>query len=107
MKIIEKATMPNGTKILLEKWDDGFAIGAYPIAKNNSKYGFINRGENFRLTISNNKYINYTSENVKADFEALKSGNKTLEDLAKYFWNGRKDMYYLGMIEEHEIEIYL
>ena len=107
MKIIERAVMPNGTKILLEKWDDGFMIGAYPIAKNNSKYRFINKGENFRLTISNNKYINYTNENVKEDFEALKNGNKTLEDLSKHFWNGRKDMFYLGMIEEHEIEVYL
>ena len=103
MQIIEKAIMPNGIKILLEKWDDGLTIGAYPIAKNNSKYGWICKGENFRLTISNNKYINYTNENVKEDFEALKSGEKTLEDLNKYFWNGRKDMFYLGMIEEHEI----
>ena len=38
----------------------------------------------------------------KADFEALKSGEKTLEDLADQFWNGEKDMWLLGMNVEYK-----
>lgn len=51
MKVIERATMPNGTEIQLEDWSDknaekfpelyGLMIGAYPIAKNTGKYGWI------------------------------------------------------------------
>ena len=36
------------------------------------------------------------------DFEALKSGIKSLEDLATHFWNGEKDMWYLGMDVEYK-----
>ena len=42
--------------------------------------------------------MNYTNEDIKADFEALKSGQKSLEDFAGHIWNGKKDMNYLGMI---------
>ena len=97
MKVIERAMMPNGTKIQLEDWDGGFTIGAYPIAKNSSEYKWVESGTTFRLTISQNKYMNYTNDDVKADFEALKSGSKSLEDLAPHFWNGKKDMFLLGM----------
>ena len=38
---------------------------------------------------------------VKADYEALKNGEKNLEDLADHFWNGKKDMYYLRMIDKN------
>ena len=54
MKIIERATMPDGTEILLEDWFEhnteqypdlyGLMIGAYPIAKNTGKYGFLSYG---------------------------------------------------------------
>ena len=99
MKVIDKAVIRNGIEIQLEDWESGLQIGAYPIAKNNST--FIRKGENFRLTIASNQYMNYTDENVKADFEALKNGEKVLEDLYKHFWNGKKDMYYLGMIADY------
>ena len=103
MKIIKETKTPNGIDIQLEDWQDrGLQIGAYPIAKNTGKYGWIKRGETFRLTISSNKYMNYTDDNVKSDFEALESGAKTLEDLAKHFWNGKKDMFYLGMVSERD-----
>ena len=108
-KIIEKTVMPDGTKIQIEDWRSentkenpdlyGFQIGAYPIAKNSSAW--VKSGENFRLTISHNDTMNYTNEDVKADFEALKSGQKSLEDLSEHFWNGKKDMYYLGMIWDY------
>lgn len=107
MKVIERSTMPDGIKIQLEDWREhntveyldlyGFTIGAYPIAQRTSKYKFIEGGRNFRLSISNNKYSGYTNDQVKSDYEALKAGTKRLEDLSAHFWNGERDMYYLGM----------
>lgn len=112
MKVLEKAVMPNGTEIQLEDCSDkntkeypdlyGLQIGAYPIAKNTGKYRWIEGGQIFRLTISMNQYMGYTNDNVKADFEALKNGEKNLEDLASRFWNGEKDMWYLGMNVEYK-----
>lgn len=107
MKVIERATMPNGTKIQLEDWSEhnseeypnlyGLQIGAYPVAKNTGKFRWIEGGQTFRLTISMNEYTRYSNKDVKSDFEALKIGEKSLEDLASHFWNGKKDMWYLGM----------
>ena len=112
MKIIERATMPDGTEIQLENWSEnnteqfpdlyGLTIGVYPIAKNTGKYGWIRSGESFRIHISQNKYQNYSNDDVRADFEALKNGTKSLEDLAAHFWNGEKDMWYLGMDVEYQ-----
>lgn len=112
MKVIEKAVMSNGIKIKLEDWSEnntkefpdlyGLAIAAYPIAKNTGKYRGIKGGDNFRLSIHSNKYQNYTDDNVKADFEALKNGEKSLEELADHFWNGEKDMWYLGLNVEYK-----
>lgn len=109
IEVIEKAILTDGTEIYLEDWSSkntekypdlyGFQIGAYPIAKNGGRW--IKSGEKFRLTISHNNLMNYTNEDVKADFEALKSGQKSLEDLSGHFWNGKKDMYYLGMIWDY------
>ncbi len=111
-KIIEKATTPDGTEIYLEAWSSenttaypdlyGLIIGAYPIAKNTSASGFIRSGEKFRITISHNKYANYTNDDVKADFEALKTGKKSLQDLSEYFWSCKKDMFLLGMIWDYK-----
>lgn len=107
MKVIERAVMPNKTEIILEDWSDkntpeypdlyGLQIGAYPVAKNTGKWGWVKNNERFRLSIHSNEYQNYTNDDVKADFETLKSGEKSLEDLAAHFWNGEKDMWYLGM----------
>jgi len=95
MKIIEHAVMPNGTEILLEDWRDkntleypdlyGLQISAYPIAKNTGKFRWIKGGKTFRISIPMNQYVGYTNDDVKADFEALKSGEKGLEDLAAHF----------------------
>ena len=107
MKIIERATMPDGTKIQLEDWSEknteqfpdlyGLTIGAYPIAERTGKYRLIEGGKRFRISISQNKYTGYSNNNVRADFEALKNGTKSLEDLSAHFWNGEKDMWCLGM----------
>lgn len=112
MKIIERAIMPDGTNILLEDWSDknteqfpdlyGLTIGAYPIAKNTGKYGWIRSGEEFRLSISQNKYTGYSNYDVYADFEALKNGTKSLKDLTVHFNNREKDMWYLGMDVEYK-----
>jgi hypothetical protein len=111
MKIIERSVTPNGIAIQLEDWSEGnskeypdiygLTIGAYPIAKNTGKWGWVQGGKKFRLSISLNKYMNYMNDNVKADYAALKSGEKKLEDLAEHFWNREKDMWYLGMDVEN------
>lgn len=112
MKILEKAIIPNGIEIQLEDWSEhnteeypdlyGLTICAYPIAKNTGKYRWVEGGKRFRLSIHQNKYTGYTNENVKADYEALKNGEKKLEDLSKYFWNLERDMWYLGMDVEYK-----
>lgn len=108
MKTIERATIPDGTEIQLEDWSEdfpgvcGLTIGAYPIAKNTGKYGWIRSGESFRIHISQNKYTGYSNDDVRADFEALKNGTKALEDLSAHFWNREKDMWYLGMDVEYK-----
>lgn len=96
LEIIEKAITPSGVKMQLEKWDDGMMIGAYPIAQRGDSC-WVRGGETFRLSIASNKYKNYSNEQVREDFEALKNGDKTLMDLAEYFWNGDKDKYRLGI----------
>lgn len=110
MKVIDRAVTPDGIQIQLEDWHEnnteeypllyGYTIAAYPIAKNTSKYGWIRSGSKFRLDISCNNYRNYIDEMVLADYEALKNGTKTLEDLQEHFYNGNKDKYYLGLIWE-------
>lgn len=107
MKVIERATMPNGTEIQLEDWHEhntseypilyGYTIGAYPVAQRTGKYRWVESGDKFRLSISVNNYNNYTDENVLSDYECLKSGEMVLEDLCNHFLNGEKDKWYLGM----------
>lgn len=112
MKIIRKDTMPNGVKIQLEDWSEGFPdlfriqIGAYPIAKCSGKYGFVLSGDRFRLTIASNRYDDYTDADVTADYEALVNGQKSLEDLSDHFWFGEKDKWYLGMFKPDTDEWY-
>ena len=112
MKIIERSVMPDGTKIQLEDWREdntteypnlyGFTIGAYPVAQRTSKNKWVEGGKEFRLSISYNEYASYSNKDVKADYEALKSGSKKLEDLSEHFWDGQKDMWYLGMNVENK-----
>lgn len=111
MQILEKAIMSNGTHIQLEDWSEhntedyptlhGMAIGAYPIAQNYGKYGWTQRGKIFRISIHMSTYSGYTNEQVRADYAALKSGSKKLEDLAPHFWYRERDMWYLGMDVEN------
>lgn len=104
MKVIEKSVTPFGTKIQLEDWGDAYSnlgkymIGAYPIAENSE--GFSKKGKPFRIGISANKYMCYTDDDVLCDYEALKSGEKTLADLREHFWNKKSDCYRLGIGED-------
>ena len=100
MKVIERAEMPDGTYIQLEDWKENYptvftalSIGAYPTAKRTGKYKLIKQDDIFRISINRYK----TDSEVLEDFEALKSGQKCIEDLATRFWNLEKDMWYLGM----------
>ena len=106
-KIIDSAVLPDGTKIQLEDWHSensekypdlhGYTISAYPIAKNTSRFGWVRKGETFRLGIARNEYANYTDDMVLADYEALKNGTKTLTDLKAHFWNHQRDCFVLGL----------
>lgn len=104
MKVIEKAQTPDGIDIQLEDWTENYSncyeIGVYPIAKRPGKWGWVRDGEKFRLSISTNEYWGYTRETLFHDFECLKSGEKTLEDLADHYWNGDKDKWYMGLLDE-------
>lgn len=107
MKILERSKNPDGIRIQLEDWREhntpefpnlyGLTIGAYPTAQRTSKYKWVKGGETFRLSIPQSEYWGYANEDVKADYEALKTGKKKLEDLAEHFYNGERDMWYLGM----------
>ena len=103
MKVIERAQTPDGIKIQFEDWTENYpndySIGAYPIAKRTGRYGLIRDGKSFRLTISTNEYFGYTKETLFHDFECLKSGEKTLEDLADRYWNGDKDKWLMGLLD--------
>lgn len=113
MKVVDRAVMPDGTDILLEDWHEhnteeypdlyGFSIGAYPMAQRTGKWRWVEGGRRFRLTISANQYMGYTDDQVKTDYEALKNGEKTLQDLAAHFWRGEKDMWLLGMDVEEPV----
>ena len=104
-KIIDRAVLPDGTEIQLEDWHSknskeypdlhGYTIGAYPIAKNTNRSGWIQGGKRFRLTITRNEYAKYTDDMVLVDYEALKNGTKTLFDLREHFWSGEEDCYAL------------
>jgi hypothetical protein len=110
MQTIDRAVMADGTKIQLEDWHSenseeypdlhGYTIGAYPIAKNTSRFGWIRKGEKFRLAIARNEYANYTDDMVLADYEALKNGTKSFADLREHFWNREKDAFYLGLTDK-------
>lgn len=112
MKVIERAVMPDGMGIQLEDWSEhnteeypnlyGLTIGAYPIARNTGKYRWIEGGKTFRLTIAQNEYSGYSNNDVKLDFESLKNGEKKLNDLSSHFWDGEKNMWYLGMDVEYK-----
>lgn len=112
MNIIRRDTMPDGTQIQLEDWSDkntpeypdlyGYVIATYPIAKRSSPYKWVTSGAPFLLDISHNHYDGYDGDTILSDYNALVSGEKSLEDLRPHFWNGEKDAYYLGLDTDYQ-----
>ena len=105
MKVIKRSTMPDGTSIQIEDWREdyptvfeNYSIGAYPIAQRTSKYKLIEDGRKFRLDITS---LN-AEDDVEQVFQDLENGTITLESLSDHFWNGEKDMWYLGMNVENQ-----
>jgi hypothetical protein len=83
VKVIKRATMPNGTKIQIEDWsgDYSFApyggtVAAYPKAKVSHEGAFAPKGnETFRAG------FNFpTTAEAKTAFERLESGKGALSD---------------------------
>lgn len=100
MKVLEKAKMSDGTDIQIEDWKkdypgvfDVVTLVAYPKAKMTSRYGWIQRGERFRLEMS--RGFN-TDEEVYMLFKELKEGKTKLEQLDNHYWNGDRDRFYMG-----------
>lgn len=90
MKIINKATMPDGTKIQLEDWSNDYPfyapcahIAAYPISKFSRErvkgWEYPKRNHNFRL----NFYFD-TNNSAELAFLSLINGNKGLNDFSEY-----------------------
>lgn len=102
-KILEKAEMPDGTKIQIEDWKSVYpdvfetmSIAAYPKAKHD-KGTWIRRGETFRLDLAKG----FKNDLVVMElFMDLIHGKKKLEDLDKHYWNGDKDRYVMGLTDE-------
>lgn len=93
MEILEKAFMPDGTKIQIEDWRKDYScfktvsIAAYPIMKRlpqSKKIYWHNPGEMFRVSITSG----FESDcEVKTAFEDLKAGRKSIMDFADRFWD--------------------
>lgn len=91
MEIIKRSTTPQGVKIQLEHWP-GYGwnmIGAYPPARFGSYW--VKPGEPFRLSIN--------TDSPEADFSALESGEKALEDMAPQYYDGERARRYMGLEE--------
>ena len=106
MQIIDKAITPDGIEIELRDLSgehklpdyDGMEIAFRTIAKKTFPPNlgwYAQKGKEFHSCIYYHK--NYTSDMLKADYEKLKNGTKTLADLKSHFWNGYRDRYVLGL----------
>lgn len=104
MKVLERAVMPDGTKIQIEDWTEDYtccntlSMAAYPVAKNTGKYRTVRSRETFRLSLEGYK----TDEDVKQCYKELESGVSKIEDFADKFRYGDKDKWYLGMDVEYK-----
>lgn len=106
MQILDKAVTPDGIEIELHdlsgehKLSDynGVTINFCTVAENTFPEGkgwYAQKGKEFRSCIYSQG--NYTKDMVKADYEALKSGAKTLADLKAHLWNHQRDCFVLGL----------
>lgn len=87
MKILQKGTMPNGTKIQIEDWSKDYnfkfyssTLASYPISKTNHKGSFAPKeGKLYRFAFDFK-----TEEEAKNAFNSLIKGNKSLLDYKEY-----------------------
>lgn len=99
-KILEKAQMPDGTKIQIEDWTEIYPgiyelpmIAAYPRSKRDAMWW--RRGDTFRLALDQN----FTSvTEVNETFQRLQYGVVSLEDLEKHYCDD-KARYYMGLVD--------
>ena len=99
-KIVERALMPDGTKIQIEDWSEVYPtvypiqmIAAYPKAKREGWW--VRRNESFRLEISCGFESN---DEVRKYFDGLVGGTVKLEDLIDYYKDD-KCRYYMGLVD--------
>lgn len=98
-KIVEKATLTDGTHIQIEDWHPCYdfeptcgTLAAYPIAKETNTENIMNypkRGESFRLELWFK-----TEEQTRQAFADLLSGKKSLKD----FRENAERPHYLDLI---------
>ena len=93
MKVLERATTPNGTKIQIEDWTQDYdcfktlSIATYPIATRKpitTEIPFFEMNKPFRVDINRDWKSN---DEVKKAFEELKNGTKNILDFGKHFWD--------------------
>lgn len=93
MKVLEKATIPDGIKIQIEDWTQDYdcfktlSIATYPVALRNpvsKTVPFFEVGRIFRVSI-NREWKN--NDEVRSAFEELKNGKKSIKDFKNQFWN--------------------
>ena len=106
MQVIDKAITPDGIEIELRDLSgehklpdyNGLVIVFRTIAKKTfppNKGWYAQKGKEFRSSIYS--WGEYTKDMIKADYEALKNGTKTLADLKAHFWNHQRDCFVLGL----------
>ena len=106
MQILDKAITPDEIEIELRDLSgehklpdyNGMEIAFRTVAKNTFPEGkgwYAQKGKEFRSCIYSCGY--YTKDMLKADYEALKNGTKTLADLKAHFWNHQRDCFVLGL----------
>lgn len=102
MKILEKATTPDGIDIQIEDWSDTYSfmnilsIGVYPIAKQSDTIWII-PNKRFRMSLAKFKSDSETFE----VFRKLKNGSYKIEDLTEHFEEKTNNMYYLGLLPKN------
>ena len=89
MKVISKATMPNGTAIQIEDWHENYShmpyadtVAAYPISKVSLPGSFSPKGNEVFRAQFNFK----TTEEAQNAYSQLVAGTKTLTDYAANLW---------------------
>jgi hypothetical protein len=88
MKVIERATMPNGTAIQIENWNEDYpnvfascsTLAAYPISKASHKGSFSPKhNQKFRAQFDFTSY-----DEAKQALDSLVSGKNLLADYASH-----------------------